>query len=115
MAHTIVQREGGLQQVKKVLQDGEDEVKRASMCLLKNMSRYKELHSDISEGFSNIPFTQTHTYKQSHACTSNRTHACSHNHTHACTRRIIPTYAHTHDHHYHQTVSENTERNLIPC
>ncbi|KAK3526373.1 hypothetical protein QTP70_025410 [Hemibagrus guttatus] len=47
MAHTIVQREGGLQQVKKVLQEGEADVQRAAVCLLKNMSRYKELHSDI--------------------------------------------------------------------
>ncbi|KAF4080966.1 hypothetical protein AMELA_G00155510 [Ameiurus melas] len=47
MAHTIVQREGGLQQVKKVLQEGAEDVKRASACLLKNLSRYKELHSDI--------------------------------------------------------------------
>ncbi|XP_053496932.1 plakophilin-2 isoform X4 [Ictalurus furcatus] len=47
MAHTIVQREGGLQQVKKVLQEGAEDVKRASVCLLKNLSRYKELHSDI--------------------------------------------------------------------
>ncbi|MCJ8736256.1 hypothetical protein PDJAM_G00256760 [Pangasius djambal] len=47
MAHSIVQREGGLQQVKRVLQEGEEDVKRASVCLLKNMSRYKELHSDI--------------------------------------------------------------------
>ncbi|XP_060770294.1 plakophilin-2 isoform X2 [Neoarius graeffei] len=48
MAYSIGQKEGGLQQVKKVLQEGEDEVKRASVCLLKNMSRYKGLHSDIS-------------------------------------------------------------------
>ncbi|GAA6094515.1 plakophilin-2 [Tachysurus ichikawai] len=47
MAYTIVQREGGLLQVKKVLQEGEADVKRAAVCLLKNMSRYKELHSDI--------------------------------------------------------------------
>ncbi|KAF5901640.1 plakophilin-2-like [Clarias magur] len=47
MAYTIVQREGGLQQVKKAFQDGEDDVKRGSVCLLKNISRYKELHSDI--------------------------------------------------------------------
>ncbi|KAI5100229.1 plakophilin-2 [Silurus meridionalis] len=47
MAHTIIQREGGLQQVKKVLQNGEDDVKRAAVYLLKNLSRYKELHSDI--------------------------------------------------------------------
>lgn len=59
MAYTIVQREGGLQQVKKVLQEGEDEVKRASVCLLKNMSRYKELHSDISKGFANNSHAHT--------------------------------------------------------
>lgn len=53
MAYTIVQREGGLLQVKKVLQEGEADVKRAAVCLLKNMSRYKELHSDISKHFTN--------------------------------------------------------------
>ncbi|XP_053341214.1 plakophilin-2 [Clarias gariepinus] len=47
IAYSIVQREGGLQQVKKAFQDGEDDVKRGSVCLLKNISRYKELHSDI--------------------------------------------------------------------
>lgn len=58
MAHTIVQREGGLQQVKKVLQEGAEDVKRASVCLLKNLSRYKELHSDISKHFASISHTR---------------------------------------------------------
>ncbi|KAL7857787.1 hypothetical protein AOLI_G00178890 [Acnodon oligacanthus] len=47
VAHIIVLRENGLQQVKKTLQEGEEEVRRVSLCLLKNLSRYKELHSDI--------------------------------------------------------------------
>ncbi|XP_072528585.1 plakophilin-2 [Salminus brasiliensis] len=49
VAHIIVLRESGLQQVKKMLQEGEDGVKRVSVCLLKNLSRYKELHPDIIE------------------------------------------------------------------
>lgn len=49
IASTIVQKEGGLLQVKKMLQEAEDEVKRASVGLLKNISRYRELHPDIIE------------------------------------------------------------------
>ncbi|XP_062849923.1 plakophilin-2 [Trichomycterus rosablanca] len=47
MSNTIVKREEGLLQVKKMLGDGEEEVKRASVGLLKNISRYRELHADI--------------------------------------------------------------------
>ncbi|KAG7455898.1 hypothetical protein MATL_G00245970 [Megalops atlanticus] len=47
MAHTIVQREGGLQKVKKMLEEGEPDVKRAAVSLLRNISRYPELQADI--------------------------------------------------------------------
>ncbi|XP_070709866.1 plakophilin-2 [Pempheris klunzingeri] len=44
---TIVQRENGLQHVKKMLEEGESDVKRMAISLIKNISRYQELHSDI--------------------------------------------------------------------
>ncbi|XP_050964398.1 plakophilin-2 [Labeo rohita] len=47
IAHFIVQKEGGLSQVKKMLQEGEKEEIRISVSLLKNISRYRELHADI--------------------------------------------------------------------
>ncbi|XP_026065303.1 LOW QUALITY PROTEIN: plakophilin-2-like [Carassius auratus] len=47
IAHFIVQKEGGLSQVKKMLQEGEKEGIRISVSLLKNISRYRELHKDI--------------------------------------------------------------------
>lgn len=50
-AYTIVKRENGLLQVKKMLQDGEEEVKRAAVCLIKNISRYTDLHADISKHY----------------------------------------------------------------
>ncbi|XP_028809818.1 plakophilin-2 [Denticeps clupeoides] len=47
LAHTIVLREGGLQQIQKMLQAGEPTVRRTTVSLLRNLSRYKELHGDI--------------------------------------------------------------------
>ncbi|XP_026089659.1 plakophilin-2-like [Carassius auratus] len=47
IGHFIVQKEGGLSQVKKMLQEGEKEEIRISVSLLKNISRYRELHADI--------------------------------------------------------------------
>ncbi|XP_067283207.1 plakophilin-2 [Pseudorasbora parva] len=47
IAHFIVHKEGGLSQVKKLLQEGEKEEIRISVSLLKNISRYRELHADI--------------------------------------------------------------------
>ncbi|XP_067247143.1 plakophilin-2 [Chanodichthys erythropterus] len=47
IAHFIVHKEGGLSQVKKMLQEGEKEEIRISVSLLKNISRYRELHTDI--------------------------------------------------------------------
>ncbi|XP_071358648.1 plakophilin-2 [Trachinotus anak] len=47
IAFTIIQRENGLQQVKKMLQEGEGDVKRTAMSLIRNLSRYQELHPDI--------------------------------------------------------------------
>ncbi|KAG5846176.1 hypothetical protein ANANG_G00147030 [Anguilla anguilla] len=45
MACTI--KEGGLQQVKKILEEDEPAVKRTAVALLRNLSHYEELHSDI--------------------------------------------------------------------
>ncbi|KAM9846024.1 plakophilin-2 [Aulostomus maculatus] len=47
IAFTIVQRENGLQHVKKMLQEGESDVRRTAVALIKNLSRYRELHPDI--------------------------------------------------------------------
>ncbi|KAM4615642.1 plakophilin-2 [Polymixia lowei] len=47
IAHTIVQRENGLQQVRKMLQEGKGDVKRTAVSLLRNLTRYRELHTDI--------------------------------------------------------------------
>ncbi|XP_067438017.1 plakophilin-2 [Thunnus thynnus] len=47
IAFTIVQRENGLQHVKKMMQDGESDVKRTAVSLIKNLSRYQELQSEI--------------------------------------------------------------------
>lgn len=44
---TIVQRENGLQQVKKMLEEGESDVKRTAISLIRNLSRYQELHPAI--------------------------------------------------------------------
>lgn len=49
IAHFVVHKEGGLSQVKKMLQEGEKEEIRISVSLLKNISRYRELHADIGE------------------------------------------------------------------
>ncbi|KAL6473676.1 hypothetical protein MHYP_G00172370 [Metynnis hypsauchen] len=66
VAHIIVLRENGLQQVKKMLQEGEEEVRRVSLSLLKNLSRHKELYSDIikqvlPELVAILPTTYTNT------------------------------------------------------
>ncbi|XP_034719175.1 plakophilin-2 isoform X1 [Etheostoma cragini] len=47
IAFTIVQRENGLQHVKKMLEEGESDVKRTTVSLIKNLSRYQELHPDV--------------------------------------------------------------------
>lgn len=47
IAFTIVQRENGLQHVQKILQEGESDVKRTAMSLIRNLSRHEELHPDI--------------------------------------------------------------------
>ncbi|KAK9525671.1 hypothetical protein VZT92_016356 [Zoarces viviparus] len=47
IAFTIVQRENGLQHVRKMLEEGESNVKRMAISLVKNLSRYQELHPDI--------------------------------------------------------------------
>ncbi|XP_034529867.1 plakophilin-2 [Notolabrus celidotus] len=44
---TIVQRETGLQHIKKILEEGESDVKRTAISLVKNLSRYQELHPEI--------------------------------------------------------------------
>ncbi|KAF7662046.1 hypothetical protein LDENG_00247220 [Lucifuga dentata] len=47
IAHTIVQRENGLQHLRKMLQEGESDVKKTAVSLIKNLSRYMELQPDI--------------------------------------------------------------------
>ncbi|XP_051974606.1 plakophilin-2-like isoform X2 [Xyrauchen texanus] len=47
IAHFIVQKEGVLLQVKKMLQEEKKEEMRLSVSLLRNVTRYRELHSDI--------------------------------------------------------------------
>ncbi|XP_076578615.1 plakophilin-2 [Chaetodon auriga] len=47
IAFTIVQRENGLQHVKKMLEEGESDVKRMAISLIRNLSRYQELHPAI--------------------------------------------------------------------
>ncbi|XP_068163157.1 plakophilin-2 [Antennarius striatus] len=44
---TIVQRENGLQHIKKMLEEGESDVKRTAISLVRNLSRYRELHPNI--------------------------------------------------------------------
>uniref|UniRef100_A0A3Q3VML0 Plakophilin 2 n=1 Tax=Mola mola TaxID=94237 RepID=A0A3Q3VML0_MOLML len=44
---TVAQRENGLQHVKKMLEEGESDVKRMAVSLIRNLSRYWELHPDI--------------------------------------------------------------------
>lgn len=44
---TIVQRENGLQHIKKMLEEGESNVKRTAVALIGNVCRYKELQPGI--------------------------------------------------------------------
>lgn len=53
IAITIVQRENGLQHVRKMLEAGESEVKRTAICLIRNLSHYQELHLNIGK---HLPF-----------------------------------------------------------
>eukprot|EP00066_Takifugu_rubripes_P022491 XP_011611757.1 PREDICTED: plakophilin-2 [Takifugu rubripes] len=47
LAFSVVQRENGLQQVRKMLEDGEGDVKRTAVALVKNTCRFQELHPVI--------------------------------------------------------------------
>ncbi|XP_061921701.1 plakophilin-2 isoform X1 [Entelurus aequoreus] len=47
IAYSIVHKESGLQHVRKVLQEGERDVRRTAVSLIKNLSRFSELHADI--------------------------------------------------------------------
>uniref|UniRef100_A0A8C6WQ70 Plakophilin 2 n=1 Tax=Neogobius melanostomus TaxID=47308 RepID=A0A8C6WQ70_9GOBI len=47
LCFTIVQRENGLQHIKKTLEEGDSEVRRSAVSLIRNLSRHKELHSEI--------------------------------------------------------------------
>ncbi|CAL8322922.1 unnamed protein product [Lota lota] len=47
ICYTVVLRENGMQQVKKMLQGGDSSVKRSAVSLIKNLSRYRELHPEI--------------------------------------------------------------------
>ncbi|XP_028306925.1 plakophilin-2 [Gouania willdenowi] len=48
IAFTIIQRENGLQHVKKVLSEGNNDVKKSVVLLIRNLSRYQELLPDIA-------------------------------------------------------------------
>ncbi|XP_029969528.1 plakophilin-2 [Salarias fasciatus] len=48
IACTVVQRENGLQHIKKVLEEGQSEVKRSAVFLIRNLSRYQELQPDVA-------------------------------------------------------------------
>lgn len=50
VAFSVVQRENGLQQVRKMLEDGEGNVKRTAVALVRNICRYQELHPFIGTG-----------------------------------------------------------------
>ncbi|KAM8883746.1 plakophilin-2 [Synchiropus picturatus] len=47
IATAIVRRENGLQHVKKMLAGSEDILRKTTISLIKNISRYRELHADI--------------------------------------------------------------------
>uniref|UniRef100_W5NDN5 Plakophilin-2 n=1 Tax=Lepisosteus oculatus TaxID=7918 RepID=W5NDN5_LEPOC len=47
IAHTIVRKENGLQHIQKMLQSADRGVQRTAVSLLRNMSRYQELHRDM--------------------------------------------------------------------
>lgn len=42
-----MQRESGLHHVRKMLEEGEVDVKRTAVALIRNLSRYEELHPII--------------------------------------------------------------------
>lgn len=50
LAFSVVQRENGLQQVRKMLEDGEGNVKRTAVALVRNICRFQELHPLIGTG-----------------------------------------------------------------
>uniref|UniRef100_A0A8C7PKU8 Plakophilin 2 n=1 Tax=Oncorhynchus mykiss TaxID=8022 RepID=A0A8C7PKU8_ONCMY len=58
IAHTIVQRENGLLQAMKMLQEGGMVVKKTAVSLLCNISRYRELHY-LSLDFTDLPIEVT--------------------------------------------------------
>ncbi|MBN3321966.1 PKP2 protein, partial [Atractosteus spatula] len=47
IAHTIVRKESGLQHIQKMLQSADRGVQRTAVSLLRNMSRYHELHREM--------------------------------------------------------------------
>ena len=47
ICYTVVLRENGLQQVRRMLQEGDRSVRRTAVALVKNLSRYRELHAPI--------------------------------------------------------------------
>lgn len=46
---TIVQRESGLHHIRKLLEDGEVNVRSSAVSLIRNLSRYQELHPVIGK------------------------------------------------------------------
>ncbi|KAK7913586.1 hypothetical protein WMY93_013797 [Mugilogobius chulae] len=47
LCFTIVQRENGLQHIKRPLEEGDIEVRRSAVSLIRNLSKHRELHREI--------------------------------------------------------------------
>lgn len=47
IAFTIVRRENGLQHIKKMLEEGESNVKQTAVALIRNVCRYRDLQPVI--------------------------------------------------------------------
>ncbi|XP_063072951.1 plakophilin-2 isoform X2 [Engraulis encrasicolus] len=47
LAHAVVQREAGLSQMKTLLEEGELSIKKTTVSLLRNVSRFRDLHTEI--------------------------------------------------------------------
>lgn len=56
---TIVQRESGLHHVRKLLEDGEVDVRSSAVSLIRNLSRYHELHPIIGNQMHSWPYRRT--------------------------------------------------------
>ncbi|CAL1568776.1 unnamed protein product [Knipowitschia caucasica] len=88
LCFTIVQRENGLQHIKRPLEEGDSEVRRTTVSLIRNLSRHRELHPEIithvlAEVVSMLPNNDRGTDQPSEvtACLCHILLNLSHNHT----------------------------------